>query len=291
MAYRDLALKKEYRSSQDNIVHDFYIPILQYSTVYKRAVGFFSSSSFAEISRGIVSLIQNNGYIQLVASPLLSPDDIEAIKKGYELRNEIVKNAILRTLIVSDDYFESERLNLLANLIADNKLDIKIALTEDDTNFGMYHEKMGIFCDNDGNKIAFSGSMNESSNAFYNNYEAIDVFCNWMSEEENERVIAKENTFSRIWNNTEKNITIIDFPELKEEIINRYKKHSPNFNIDGEEAYIKKGEHIIYNHHIFSQFDKLSHAAPPRFVVLISGCALHSGLLRYPHSFFINKET
>jgi superfamily II DNA or RNA helicase len=235
MTYRDLFLKKEYRSSQDNIVRDFYIPILQCSTVYKRAVGFFSSSSFAEIAKGIISFIQNNGYTQLVASPILSPDDIEAMKKGYELRNKIVKNAILRTLIVSDDYFESERLNLLANLIADNKLDIKIALTEDDTNFGMYHEKMGIFCDNDGNKIAFSGSMNESSTAFNTNYETTDVFCNWISEEENERVIAKEEAFSRIWNNTEKYITIIDFPELKEEIINRYKKHPPNFNIDTEE--------------------------------------------------------
>ena len=236
MTYRDLHIRKEYRSSQDNIVQDFYVPILHSSIFYKRAVGFFSSSSFAEISKGISSLIKNDGYIQLVASPILSSSDIEAITKGYQLRDEIVKNAILRSLIISDDYFESERLNLLAHLIADNKLDIKIALTEDVNSFGIYHEKMGIFADQEGNKIAFSGSLNESATAFHANYETIDVFCSWVSEEENERVNAKEDAFTRIWNNSEKNITIIDFPELKEEIINRYKKNAPNYNIDLEEG-------------------------------------------------------
>jgi len=235
MTFRDIHIKQEYRSPHDNIVSDFYIPILKHATSYKRAVGFFSSSALNDISKGISFLVQNNGIVQIVASPYLSDEDIESIRKGYNLRNEIIKKAIIKTLTYSDNYFEQERLNLLANLIADSKLDIKIAITEEASSFGMYHEKMGIFSDNDGNKIAFSGSMNESSNAFFSNYESIDVFCNWVSQEEKERVKAKAEAFSRIWNNTEENITIVDFPELKDEIINRYKKHPPNFNIDTEE--------------------------------------------------------
>jgi hypothetical protein len=115
MALKDLDIKQEYRSFHDNIVRDFYIPILQHSFLYKRAVGFFSSTALSEISKGICSLVQNGGFIQIVASPYLSEDDIEAIKKGYTLRNEIVKKAILRTLSDSDNYFEKERLNLLAH--------------------------------------------------------------------------------------------------------------------------------------------------------------------------------
>jgi len=235
MSFKDLNIKKEYRSFHDDPVKDFFNPILKLSTLYQRAVGFFSSTALIDISKGICSLIQNGGSIQIVASPHLSEDDIEAMKKGYDLREEIVKNAILRTLSSAANYFEEERLNLLANLIADNKLDIKIAITEETGNYGMYHEKMGIFSDNDGNKIAFSGSMNESTNAFNSNYEAIDVFCNWVSSEENERVIAKETAFLRIWKNNEKNIVIINFPELSDEIIRKYKRKSPNFNIDIEE--------------------------------------------------------
>jgi superfamily II DNA or RNA helicase len=244
MAFSDLQIKQEYRSPHDNIVSEFYIPILKHATSYKRAVGFFSSSALIEISKGISYLVQNDGIVQIVASPHLSDEDIEAIKKGYNLRNEIIKNAIIKNLTYSDNYFEQERLNLLANLIADSKLDIKIALTEEASNFGMYHEKMGIFSDNDGNIIAFSGSMNESANAFSYNYESIDVFCNWVSQEEKKRVETKADAFSRIWNNTEKNITIVDFPELKDEIINRYRKHPPNFNIDEEEIHFQSGDLI-----------------------------------------------
>ena len=69
MALRDVNVKKEYRSFHDDIIHDFYIPILQQSTLYRRAVGFFSSSALVEISRGINSLIQSDGTIQIVASP------------------------------------------------------------------------------------------------------------------------------------------------------------------------------------------------------------------------------
>ena len=235
MSLRSLNIKQEYRSFHDDPVKDFFIPILSQSILYQRAVGFFSSTALIEISKGICSLIKNSGTIQMIASPHLSEDDIKAMKKGYDLREEIVKKAVLRSLSAATNYFEEERLNLLANLIADNKLDIKIAITDDTDIYGMYHEKMGIFSDNDGNKIAFSGSMNESTNAFNANYEAIDVFCNWISSEENERVEAKEKAFSRIWSNIEKNITIINFPELSDEIINKYKRKSLNLNIDIEE--------------------------------------------------------
>lgn len=72
MSLLDVSLKKEYRSPRDNIVSDFYIPLLKESVLYKRSVGFFSSSSLLEISYGITNLINNNGKIQLIASPNLS---------------------------------------------------------------------------------------------------------------------------------------------------------------------------------------------------------------------------
>lgn len=41
MGLKDIEIKKEYRTSYDNIVKDFYIPLLKESIYYKRAVGFF----------------------------------------------------------------------------------------------------------------------------------------------------------------------------------------------------------------------------------------------------------
>jgi len=235
MSIKDIMVKREYRSLIDNVAKDFYIPLLQQATEYKRAVGFFSSTALVEISKGIAQFAKNGGKMMLVASPYLSDDDIKAIRKGYELREQIIHKALIRELHEPKDYYEQERLNLLANLISEGILDIKIAFTENENKMGMYHEKMGVISDEFGNKVAFSGSMNESATAMMINYEAIDVFCSWKSEFENEKVIAKENAFTSIWNNYEPNISTIDFPELKQEFIEKYKRAVINYDIDKQE--------------------------------------------------------
>lgn len=233
MSFQELEIKKEYRSLLDSVAKDFYIPLLSHAVKYQRAVGFFSSSCLIEISKGISELAKNGGKIQLVASPYLSDEDIEAIKSGYAMRDHVVKEAIRREMTEGKTPFEKTRLNLLANLISDDVMDIKIAFTEDSERLGMYHEKMGIITDADGNRVAFSGSMNESSTAMTLNYETIDVFCSWKNEED--RVLAKENAFVSIWNDTEPNIKIIEFPELRQEIIDKYKRTAPDFEIDKKE--------------------------------------------------------
>lgn len=232
----DKSIKSEYRSLIDNVVQDFYIPLLKEAVEYKRAVGFFSSTALVEISKGIASMAANGGKIQIVASPYLNDADIEAIKEGYEDREKIIEGALMRSL--SDDHidhFSSERLNLLANLIANGTLDIRIAFTEDKNGIGMYHEKMGIIQDEEGNRIAFSGSMNESSTAMSYNYETIDVFKEWHSSDEKERVELKNQAFSSIWNDLEPNIKVMSFPNISQVLIDKYKKKAPNFEIDNEE--------------------------------------------------------
>ena len=221
MNLKDVAIKREYRP-EDNVVRNFYIPLLSSAILYQRAVGFFSSTILAEIAVGISELVKNNGKIQIVASPYLSDEDVEAIKYGYKARDEVVKNSVLSTLKDPQSDFEKKNLNLLANLIADNILDIKIAFTEKEHSFGMYHEKMGIITDSENNHVAFSGSLNETFNAVHFNYETIDVYCSWKTEDI-DRVNDKISAFDRIWNNDEANITIINFPELKDEMIKKYK--------------------------------------------------------------------
>lgn len=40
-SFKDFCIKKEYRSNTDDIVNDFYLPLLTVSKGYDRAVGFF----------------------------------------------------------------------------------------------------------------------------------------------------------------------------------------------------------------------------------------------------------
>ena len=244
MSLRDHHIKSEYRSLIDNVVQDFYLPLLHEANLYKRAVGFFSSSSLVEISKGIGDMAKNGGKIEIIASPYLSDDDISAIKTGYENRNNIIEQALLRQL--SDDYtdyYSMERLNLLANLIADNVMDIRIAYTDNHRELGMYHEKMGIIEDHDGNHVAFSGSMNESMTAMVINYESIDVFCDWKGEEA-DRVKLKENAFYSMWNNVEPSLQVLEFPKISEAMIDKYRRKEPDFDIDNEQFYRRMSGYV-----------------------------------------------
>ena len=222
-SFLDINFKKEYRTARENIVTSFYIPVLSCAKNYKRAVGYFSSSSLVEISQGISGLISNHGRMMLVASPSLSQEDIDAIDKGYEKRKIILK-ALCRELNDYENTEKIDRLDFLANLISDGFLDIKIAVINNNNNIGIYHEKMGIIEDVDGNKLAFSGSMNETESAISFNYESIDVFCEWQGSDSKERVKAKCEAFKHIWTNTEPGLEVKEFPELNKEIIEKYKK-------------------------------------------------------------------
>lgn len=238
MALTDLSLKREYRSYKNNVVKEFYIPVLKEAILYRRAVGFFTSEALVEISKGISGLIENEGHIQLIVSPILNKEDIEAIEQGYNSR-EIVEKSLLREMKDPQDANDKERLAWISYLISIGRLDIKVAFTKKLNSKAMFHEKMGIVSDTYESYIAFTGSMNETVNAFFNNYESFDVYCSW-NEYEKERVQDKIDAFEKIWNNTENNLEVIEFPKAVREKLLKYKveKIDPQLDKDLADSYI-----------------------------------------------------
>ena len=230
MSYSDIEVLRSYRTNKNDIVNDFYVPILKQSVLYKRAVGFFSSTALIELSKGISGLIKNGGKIKFIVSPYLSEEDIEAISRGYDER-DVVENALMREFTEPKNDSDEERLNWLAQLISISRLEIKVAFTSPKNKTGMYHEKIGILYDMLGNRISFTGSMNETINAFHNNYESIVVF-NSLNQEDVQRVIDHENDFDSLWAGQEDNITVIDFPHVVKERLISYKKESINLDLD-----------------------------------------------------------
>lgn len=209
MELRDISIKNEYRSLLDDVIKDFYVPLLKNSVLYQRAVGFFSSSALTMIANGIDGLVQNGGRIQIIASPRLSVSDIEEIRKGYEVR-KVIEKSLIREISDIEKQEDVEKLSYIARLVADGILDVKIAFLASKNEIAMYHEKMGLITDLYGNTVAFSGSMNESENSFRDNYESFDVFCSWTND--SERVFQKQMAFKAIWGNYEPGIETMDFP-------------------------------------------------------------------------------
>ena len=214
MGFRELLLHPEYRSRQDNIIKNFYTPVLRHSVIYKRAVGFFSSSALPALTQGLTSLFNNGGKFQIITSPRLTSEDIFAIKTGLNPNSNFLH---------SPNFKMSASSRLLSKLVADKKIEIKIALLEDDNNLGMFHEKFGLMYDSEGNVIAFSGSMNETANAFCANYESIDVFTSWNGDAK--RVSQKQAAFEAMWKNCAQGIIVADFSEINFEILREYHIH------------------------------------------------------------------
>lgn len=233
MNFKDIDLEDEYKTPRDNITKDFYIPLLEKAKLYQRSVGFFSSSSLIDLSYGITSLVKNNGKIQFIVSPVLSEEDIKAINDGYANREDLETKILLDSFEEPKNYFEEERLNLLATLIAEGILDIKIAYSlNKDGKIGLFHPKLGLFYDDEENCVAFSGSMNETKSAFNDNYESFDVFTSW---DDPIRVNNKKRDFNSLWENSDSNALVYNFPDAPKNKLLSYKKSSVNWNIDDEE--------------------------------------------------------
>lgn len=222
MALSDLYIAKEYRNLKCDVINDFYVPILSNAVMYKRAVGFFNSAALYEMAIGLRHLVEKQGKMELIVSPRLTEEDIQSINLGYKTREEVVERALLRDFDEPKNKTEFRKLNLLANLIAEGVLDIKVAFKINANSAGIFHEKIGIVIDAEGNKVAFTGSMNETYSGLLQNYESIDVFCSWR-DEDYDRVNIKENAFDNLWDNLDAAMEVIPFPKVAVERLNSYK--------------------------------------------------------------------
>ncbi len=213
MSLKDLEIQDEYRDDSCDLIQEFYVPCLERATVYSRSVGFFSSTSLVAAARGLTALIRSGGKMRLVASPRLSVEDADAIAQGLRQQEEAITNAVLRELDREFEQVVRNRLACLAWLLGHGLLEIKLAVVTDIYKKGIYHEKLGIFADDEGNIIAFTGSANESSSALIENFECIDVFWSWDAANMRRRALRKAEHFQRLWNNDTPKIQVMGFPE------------------------------------------------------------------------------
>ena len=224
MRLPDLQLKLSYRSGRDNLVHDFLVPCLEKAESYKRAAGYFTSASLALAARGVASLASRRGRMQLVVSPYLTNEDVGALRRATSAPEEVLRGAALRDLTTIEERITKDRLNALAWLAAAKLLTIRIAIRVNQDGLlqsGLYHEKVGIFTDAEGNSVAFSGSSNETAGGLIDNFESVDVYCSWKDSEN--RVKEKIDNFEALWNNETNGLHVLEFTEPACEILERFR--------------------------------------------------------------------
>ena len=158
MNYREIPLEISYKSVGEETFSQILNPLLSCTKIYKRSVGFFSSSALNFIGDGILELARNGGKICLATSPQLSDDDIFAIQSGYEAR-ELIEKQFLSEVQSALKLISDENAKMLYMLIKEEIIEVKIVTRRN----GIYHDKLALLEDFDGNTIACVGSNNETA--------------------------------------------------------------------------------------------------------------------------------
>ena len=204
---RSHAFNSLYRSGINDLAREFYTPALRESVRYHRCSGYFSIDALLELSSGLVPFVRKGGRIKMVTSVELSETSCSVIQRGLELSREYVQADLERCIDACLDHEGSDYLDLIVNLIAAGRLEIRVAYAPT----GLYHEKFGLFFDSNGGVVYFIGSVNETKSGLRANREAIMVSCSW---EGDSRLFTEEEAyFSRIWNDEDDGLAVMEFPE------------------------------------------------------------------------------
>lgn len=226
MSLLDLSLKKAYSSDFDDILYDFYIPALAEAIEYDRIAGFFSSASLAISARGILGLVKNNGVMKIIVSPKLSKKDLEVLIESHNEPEKFVEERMLQELDKLEVEFVRDHVYALGWMVANGKLEIKVALLYDEfgksisheevQQRGIFHQKVGILKDSQGNTLSFSGSVNETATGWLENIEEFKVFRSWEPFEQ-EYIEADRSKFNIFWNNQSRRVRVMRIPRAVEE--------------------------------------------------------------------------
>lgn len=233
MGLKDIEIKKNYDSADDDIETEFYEKVLSESKYYNRLTGFFSSNSFCLSPTGLINFIKNDGNMKIITSPRLNQKDIEILNQHKSGSIELIRQKMLEEIVLAEEIANS---NLFAFgwLLATGRLEMKIAfvknehgdyLYESDINeASIFHIKTGVLRDNENNIISFSGSINETYPGWKKNIESFKTFKSWEPIQK-EYCHKDVEDFNAYWNNIKDGVEVVDLPDV---VFEKLKSYAPS---------------------------------------------------------------
>lgn len=207
LGLKEINLKPVYYSDEDDLLRDFYIPVLSNAVKYDRIAGYFSSNTLAIAAKGVSAFIESGGKIKMVANVVLSQDDRNAIQKALLEREDEVLTEIENL----EDELKKDHIRMLGWMVKSSLLEIKIAVVKN----GVEHQKTGILEDSDGNIISFSGSNNETVKGWLYNDEQFHAFRSWKEGDTNHLKPDVER-FHRLWQDKGKKVRVYNVSDAIE---------------------------------------------------------------------------
>lgn len=223
-------------SPDDQPFETFYVPLLSRAVSYDRAVGYWSAAELQFAAQGTAHFLANGGRMRLIVGAQLVQKDVEAVLAGEPLDEVVAARLLADPEIEGARIVEHEHLSVLAWMVANNRLEIRVGvprasdgrlLTHQES--GRYfHTKYGIFTDRYENRIAFNGSNNASVTAWVRNHETFDAYPSWRTEVWQFVGAKKVADFEKHWNQqADPGWSVIDLPTAVREHLTSYAPEEP----------------------------------------------------------------
>lgn len=216
---KELSLQPVYDSECYDLIRDLQVPLLLQSKDYLRGVGFFTSGWLRLAAQGMATFVAGGGSARIVVSPILDEADWEALKFGEIAKTDaVLRETLAKSIEDLAINLENDTRNALAWMVADGLLEFRFALPRNCESAGDYHDKVGVFTDGNGDRVAIHGSLNDSIKASLNG-EAFSVFKSW-DLGQLPYVKMHKTRLEALWHNQNKQFSVHQIPEaIRKEFI------------------------------------------------------------------------
>ena len=174
------SFKRRYSSDADDLIQDFFVPALSRATRYDRAVGYFTAGALARLAPALEAFLDRadeySAPIRIVASPNLPEIDLRHMDLGY--RRRTIEEECTHHRPEFDD-----ALRAVTWMIEHGLMEFWLISGYADGTECLYHEKIGVIADEEGNYLTFEGSPNETFSGLGSNIESFPVHRSWVEAE------------------------------------------------------------------------------------------------------------
>ncbi len=218
MSLRDISLKEEYRSDRDDIISEFFIPCLSNCIEYDRCIEYVTIKSLTTLALGFDNFAKNKAKLRMITGHRFNASDLELLNKLFSEQTSDIR--------FNSKFIRDSKIQMLKEIVANHRLEIKIAIPNSEEVVGSFTVKIGIFLDEHDDAVAFTGTSNETFNIQNKNFESVDVFTSWNDKS---RVDAKTKDFEDLWENKTKGVEVYDFNYAEK---NHLLKYSSQWALD-----------------------------------------------------------
>ena len=167
--------------------------------------------------------------MRLICSTSLDDTDERVIRESRPNADAVDKAITEEIRAALRDPTSLPVVELLATMATVGALDVRVAYKTDQR--GIFHTKVGIFRDDDGDAISFEGSANETFMAWSHNEERFKTFRTWVSGGR-EQVADDQQYFDDLWDCRRPTIIVRPLPDVARSILKQHAHPDPQVAVE-----------------------------------------------------------